>query len=362
MPGAPLNDLRRPLRAQRDDLLAALARVVDRGLLVHGPENEAFERELAAYLGVRHAVGVACGTDALELALRAATGPRRGVVVTVANAGGYTTVAARRAGLLVRFCDVDPLTHCLDPGALEPLLDEEVGVVVVTHLYGRVADVPAVRAACAPLGIHVLEDCAQAFGATTADGAAGALADLAAFSFYPTKNLGALGDGGAVTTDDGALAARVRRLAQYGWAKRYVVEEDGGRNSRLDEVQAAVLRRRLPGVEAGNARRREIIGRYAAAAGPRVRVLDAPPSHAGHLAVVETDDASDLARHLADHRIGSGVHYPVPDHRQPAYSGEYAGVRLPVTEALVGRILTLPCFPEMTEDEIEAVCRALVAY
>lgn len=364
----PINDLARALALQREDLHRAIDAVLARGRLVHGPEHAAFERDLAACVGVAHAVGVASGTDALELALRAVRTDGRDVVVTVANAGGYASVAARRAGLRVRYCDVDPGTHLLDPAHLAGVLDAEVCAVVVTHLYGRLADVAAVRAVVEPWGAAVIEDCAQAFGAVRGGARggvhAGSLGDAAAFSFYPTKNLGALGDGGAVTTDRADVAARVTRLRQYGWGEKYRIVDDGGRNSRLDEIQAAVLRYRMPLVAAGNARRREVIARYAAAAPASVRVLDAVgPEHAAHLAVVEADDAARLAAHLRTWGIMSEVHYPVPDHHQPAFLTEgRSPVSLPVTESLVGRVLSLPCFPELTDAEIERVCRALAAY
>lgn len=363
MTWVPLNDLSRALTAQRPELRRAVTEVIDSGWLVQGPAHRAFEEELAAYLGVRHVIGVGNGTDALEIALRTVVTEGRSTAVTAANCGAYTSVAARNAGLGVRYADVDPVTHLLDPAALESALDDTVGVVVVTHLYGRAADVAAVRAVCEPRGIRVLEDCAQAIGARTDAGPVGGLADVGTFSFYPTKNLGALGDGGAVVTNDDALADAVRAARQYGWHGKYTIASQGGRNSRLDEVQAAVLRYRLPLVDEANARRRAVITRYAEAASARLRVLPADGAHhVGHLAVVETDSAADLLAHLAAHEVRTDVHYPVPDHRQPAFAAEYADVVLPVTEGLVGRIASLPCFPELTEDEIEQVCDALASY
>ena len=363
MTWVPLNDLSRALTAQKPELERAVSDVIDSGWLVQGPAHHAFEAELAEYLGIRHVIGVGNGTDALEIALRTVLPEGRTTAVTAANCGAYTSVAARSAGLRVRYADVDPATHLLDPAALESVLDDEVGVVVVTHLYGRAADVAAVRAVCEPRGIRVLEDCAQAIGARTDAGLVGGLADVGTFSFYPTKNLGALGDGGAVVTDDDDLAERVRATRQYGWQGKYTITVPGGRNSRLDEVQAAVLRHRLTLVDEANEQRRTVIARYAAAASDRIRVLPADgPHHVGHLAVVETDSAPDLIAHLTAREVRTDVHYPVPDHRQPAFAAEYADVVLPVTEGLVGRIVSLPCFPELTGDEIEQVCDALASY
>lgn len=359
----PLNDLSRSLGASRGALIAALTRVIDSGWLVHGPELAAFESELGAYVGVDHVIGVASGTDALELALRAVVPSTRPVVVTAANCGGYTTTAARRAGLTVRYADVDGASHLLTPDTVRPVLDERVGVVVVTHLYGRAADVGAIRTLCDPLGIAVLEDCAQALGAARPEGRVGSLADIAAFSFYPTKNLGALGDAGAVATASAPLADKVRRLRQYGWAGKYRIEEDGGRNSRMDELQAAVLRERLARLDGWNARRRAIVGRYCAAASARVHVLPAEGAgHVAHLAVAVADDRPALADHLAAAGIRTDVHYPVADHRQPAFEAEYRDVSLPTTERLAASVLSLPLFPELTDLEVDRVCRALETY
>jgi len=360
-PGVPFVDLSRALASEREELLAAADRVIRSGWLIHGTEHRSFETELARYLGVGHVIGVGNGTDALELALRAVNRDERRTVLTVANAGGYTTTAARAAGFRVGYVDVDPQTHLMDVSAAATAIDDDTFAVVITHLYGRAADVAGLRAICEPRGISVIEDCAQAIGARTVDGLVGSLADLATFSFYPTKNLGALGDGGAVATHHVELAERVRRLSQYGWADKYTSTEPGGRNSRLDELQAAVLRTRLPRVDDGNQRRRDIIARYAAAAPDGLRVLPAEgPNHAGHLCVVETADARALAENLAGVGVQTAVHYPIPDHRQP--STARSEVHLPETERLTGRILSLPCFPELTDDEVDAVARGLTAH
>lgn len=360
----PFNSPARALAKQRSDLLAITARVLDSGWLIHGPEHRAFEAELASYVGTSRALGVASGTDALEIALRAVheDGDRRRAVVTVANAGGYTSTAARAAGFEVRYCDVDPSSHCMDPRALHAVLDDSVFAVVVTHLYGRAADVLAVRALCESRGIRVVEDCAQSIGARTEQGQTGSLGDIAAFSFYPTKNLGALGDGGAIATSDLYLGERVSLLRQYGWSSKYRITTEGARNSRLDELQAAVLRFRLPHVDAWNERRRWIIERYADAACERIRVLGADgPWHSAHLCVLETHDATELARHLELHDVQTAIHYPIPDHLQPAFATEQFAP-LPVTEDLVGRILSLPCFPELEDAEVSQVCGALASY
>lgn len=364
MSQVPLNDLSRSVVEHRTELDEAVRTVLDSGWFVHGPQHDAFERELAAVTGSAHAIGVGNGTDALELALRAVMPAGRSVVLTAANAGGYTTTAARRGGFSVRYADVDEQTHCLSADSVAPLLSAEIGVVVVTHLYGRLApDVQEIVARCHDRGIAVLEDCAQSIGARNDDGPAGSFGDVSSFSFYPTKNLGALGDGGAVCTSDEALADRIRALSQYGWDGKYRITLTGGANSRLDEIQAAILRVRLKHIDAWNAARRAIIGRYAAAASARVRVLPAADAgHVGHLAVVVADDREALRLHLNAAGIRHDVHYPVPDHRQDAFADDFREVTLPITESLAERILSVPCFPELTDDEIERVCDALAAF
>ena len=357
----PFNDLQRATAAQTDPLEAAASAVIKSGWFVHGDQHRRFENDFANYLGVAEVLGVASGTDALELAMRAIATPERRTIITVPNAGAYTTCAALAAGLQVEFVDIDDESHLINPGPLEPRLSENVAAVVVTHLYGRLADTAAVKHLCEPLGIAVIEDCAQSTGARWSEGMGGSVGDLATFSFYPTKNLGAIGDGGAIATSNAQLAQRVRELRQYGWTAKYRNEVPGGRNSRLDELQAAFLNVRLPLLDAGNERRRWIIAQYAAAAPDSVRVLPADgPDHSGHLAVVETDDADALKQHLAAAGIATDIHYPVPDHRQPFIN--YSGPALPIAESKVGRILSLPCFPELTDEEIDAVCEGLSSY
>jgi aminotransferase EvaB len=359
----PMNNLKRGYLERGSEFRAAIGRVLESGWYVHGDEHAAFECELAEYVGARHCIGVANGTDALELAIRALEPPPDSVVVTAANAGMYATTAAHRAGLRVRYADVDRGSLTLDWANVEAVLDDSVSLVAVTHLFGRLAEMDAIIEGCHRRGIRVVEDCAQAIGATGPAGRAGSLGDAAAFSFYPTKNLGGMGDGGAVATSHGGVAERVRRLRQYGWDAKYTVGVEGGRNSRLDELQAAVLRVRLPRVDAGNARRRSIIGRYAEAAqGTGVSVAPAEDaSHAGHLAVALTATRADVRTALASKGVQTDIHYPVPDHRQEPFAVACRDVHLPNTDWAQDRIFSLPCFPELTEGEIEQVCDGLRA-
>jgi len=355
-----MNDLLRGFNSHRGELLAALVRVAQSGWYVQGPEHEAFQKEFAEFIGVDHCVGVASGTDALELAILAVGQGRDGTVLTAANAGGYTTTAARRAGRDVTYADVDPTHLCLSPGSVEPVL-EGVAICVVTHLYGRMAPIEQIVELCHDRGVAVIEDCAQSVGAQRGGRKAGSFGDAATFSFYPTKNLGALGDGGAVGTSDPELAASLLRLRQYGWTSKYSIGVDGGRNSRLDEMQAAVLRTRLPHLPEWSERRRQIINCYAVAAqGTPLTILPVGvEDHVGHLAVGLTPFRDEVAAKLAAAGVRTDVHYPIPDHLQPAFAGELADVSLPVTEETAGQLITLPCFAELTDAEVEQVCDAL---
>lgn len=365
MDAVPLNDLRRGFLEHQEELRKAVDEVLASGWYVFGPEHDAFEREFATYLGVDHCIGAANGTDALELAMLGAGCEPGDEILTAANAGMYASAAALKAGLVPRFADVDENSLLLTAATVEPALTDRTRAVVVTHLYGRMADIGPIVELCRPRGIAVIEDCAQAAGAVSTEGAAGSLGDIAAFSFFPTKNLGALGDGGALATNDARWADRVRRLRQYGWSSKYTVTEPRGRNSRLDELQAAVLRVRLPHLSDWNARRRAIVARYAevlAGAGDRRMVhgeATGSAAYVGHLAVMLTPhrDADRAALDAAG--IRTDVHYPVPDHRQPVLAEACRDVSLPVTERAAEQILTLPCFAELTDAEIQRVCDVL---
>jgi dTDP-4-amino-4,6-dideoxygalactose transaminase len=358
----PVADPRRAVVAYRSELDAAIARVLDGGRYILGSEHDAFESELAAYLGVLHCVAVACGTDALELALRALECPADGEILTAANAGCYASTAISRAGLSVRFVDVDAETLVLSPETVAAAVTARTAAVIVTHLYGTLADVERVVELCHSRGVAVIEDCAQAAGARRGQRMAGSFGDLAAFSFYPTKNLAALGDAGAVVTADAAIAERVRQLRQYGWQGRYRVVGDG-RNSRLDELQAAILRTRLPRLDGDNKRRRAIVGAYAHALRPEVGRLAVSDSEdcVCHLAVALVERRETVRDAMRDGGVGTDVHYPIADHRQPHWADRFRDLSLPVTDHATEHVLTLPCFPELDDSEIERVCDVLAA-
>lgn len=359
-----LHDLRRLHGPQIAELRTALEGVLDSGRFVLGRECGRFESDFAAWCGTRHALGVANGTDALEIALRAVGVGHADPVATVANAGGYATTAILACGARPVYVDVDRATMNVDTGALRAVLAAPVRAVILTHLYGRLAAPAEVATLCANAGVALIEDCAQAHGARDGARAAGTFGALGCFSFYPTKNLGALGDGGAVITGDDELAERVRRLRQYGWATKYHAVVAGGRNSRLDELQAAVLTRKLPLVDDQNARRRAIARRYASEiANPAIDVPErGGESDAMHLFVVRVHRRDAFAAHLEREGVQTDVHYPVPDHRQPFLDVRFATAALPVTERLAAEVLTLPCHPGMTDEEVSHVIAACAGF
>lgn len=351
-----INDLGRHTTPLRAELLAALEAVLDSGHFVLGGELAAFEREFAAFCRVGDCIAVANGTDALELGLRACgVGPGE-MVAGVANAGFYGTTAVRALHAQPIYVDVDPATGLVQLDALaDTCRRHRPRAMIVTHLYGRMVDMPTVMEIANASGTLVVEDCAQAHGATLADRPAGSWGTVGCFSFYPTKNLGALGDAGAVVTGDAVIAARLRQLRQYGWRSKYDVNLPGGRNSRMDEMQAAVLRRLLPRLNGWNNRRRAIAAAFAdGIRHPLVRSLAGTgEAYVAHLYVVRCRSRESLQSHLRGRGIPTDIHYPIPDHRQAAQAE--ALPRLPETEALANEVLSLPCFPEMEESEVARV-------
>lgn len=358
----PLNDLARGTAALREELDVAIGRVVSSGWYVLGPEHDAFEKEIAMYLGVKHAIGVGNGTDALQLALIALGVLPGDAVLTAANAGGYTSAAARTLGAVPIYADVDPHSLLLTVDTVQLAVESsgiQPRVIVVTHLFGAAADIHEIVHWAHSKNIAVIEDCAQSLGAMVGVARAGSVGDISTTSFYPTKNLGALGDGGAVFTSDDRLASVLRQLRQYGWESKYRTTLPGGRNSRLDELQAAVLRTKLPYLDSWNDRRREIHAVYEGSIGSGARLVNhANPAFVGHLAVVETDDRDRAKAILAEYGVRTDVHYPIADHHQPI-AVESATAPLPVTEAAVHRILSVPLFPELTDEEVARVASAL---
>jgi dTDP-4-amino-4,6-dideoxygalactose transaminase len=359
-PRVLFNDLRPQYAAIQDEVDAAVRGVLERGWFVLGPEVEAFEAEFAAYCGARHAVGVGSGTEALHLALWACELQPGDEVVTVAHTAVPTINAISLTGARPVFVDVDPATRTMDPAAAAAAITPRTRALLPVHLYGHTADMGPLQALARAHGLRLIEDAAQAHGAEYQGTRAGRLGELAAFSFYPTKNLGAYGDGGMVVTDDAALAERLRLLRNYGQTDRYHHQIEG-MNSRLDELQAAVLRVKLHHLDQWTAARRERAARYAAG----LRAVPPPAEaewarHVYHLYAVCVPERERVQAALAAAGIGTLVHYPIPAHLQPAYA--HLGVArgsLPVTERLADEVLSLPLYPELPLDQVDAVADAL---
>lgn len=357
-----INDLSRHTQSLQTNLKAAVFRVIESGWFVLGTEVSAFEKEFAEYCGTSHCISLANGTDALELALRALDIGAGKMVLTAANAGMYSSVGILAAGATPLYADISPHTQLLDVAEVKHLLDQQrVDAIIVTHLYGLLADIEEIVQLAQSRGIPVVEDCAQSHGAQRLGNKAGSFGDIACFSFYPTKNLGALGDGGAIVTSRQDLADRVKQFRQYGWGSKYSVTLAGGRNSRLDEMQAAILRVKLPLLDQWNTRRREIATRYSkGVTNPRIIAQKIHgKEYVAHLYVIRTAERELLKQYLAEADIPSDVHYPVPDYRQPAYAGLFPNVCLTATERACAEVLTLPCFPEMTDQEVDTIIARL---
>ncbi|MFB3902571.1 MAG: DegT/DnrJ/EryC1/StrS family aminotransferase [Acidobacteriota bacterium] len=361
-------------RAHEEEIRRALARALAGNHYILGPEVAAFEQELATYLGAGHAVGVASGTDALRLALTAC-GLRPGhAVITVSHTAVATIAAIETAGAVPILVDVDPVTQTLDPGRLEDALTEGRGssgetpvkALLPVHLYGHPADLPTILDIASRHGLRVIEDCAQSHGAEIGGVRTGRLGTAGGFSFYPTKNLPAFGDAGAVVTGDPEVAALVRMLREYGWTERYV-SQIPGTNSRLDELQAAVLRVRLKFLDAENQRRRAIAAHYSSMLRnlPLVLPVERPNArHVYHQYVIQTESRDPLREYLNFKGIRTLIHYPVPVHLQPAYRGRVRIHRggLAETERLASRILSLPMHPFLTNAQVERVVEAVTQF
>ncbi|MCW2992409.1 MAG: Glutamine--scyllo-inositol transaminase [Solirubrobacterales bacterium] len=356
----PFNDLARGTAALRSELDAAAARVLDSGWYVLGAEGRAFEEEFAAALGAGSAAGVANGTDAIELALRALGIGPGDEVVTQANTCVPTISGIERAGATPVLCDVEREGATMDPASLEQALTPRTKAVIPVHLYGQCAEMDPILALAGERGIAVVEDCAQAHLARYRGRTAGTMGALAAFSFYPTKNLGALGDGGGVVAQDPELAERVRLLRMYGQAGRYEHVAHGV-NSRLDELQAALLRAKLPHLPAWHERRNAIAAAYdEALAGTAVRPLARLPEreHAFHLYVAVAEDRERFQAAMTEAGVGTLVHYPRPVHGHEPYRALGNGVPLVNAEHLAERVVSLPVYPELTDAEVEHVAAA----
>ena len=365
-PRVPFVDLGPTHRTIKDALLEDIATLIDDGTFTNGPQLHAFEAALATYCGTRECVGVASGLDALRLALRTLGVERGDEVVVPAQTFIATFAAVTQAGGVPVVVDIRPDDYTIDVEAARAALTDRTRVVVPVHLYGQMADMHGIARLAGTRSVAVLEDACQAHGAERQGARPGELARAAAFSFYPSKNLAAIGDAGAVVTNDGTLAARVRRLREHGQTAGHGHEEDGY-TARLDTIQALVLLRKLPLLDRWNRERAAAAAFYSASlAGVGDLTLPQPvpdSRHAWHLYVVRTEHAATVCAFLASRGIDAGRHYPIPPHLSRAYS--HLGYRegdFPVAEALAREGLSLPLFPGIREDQLDAVVRAIVDY
>jgi dTDP-4-amino-4,6-dideoxygalactose transaminase len=364
-PAVPFADFNLQRETLEADIYDALERVISRGWYILGPEVEAFEQEFANFLGASRAVGVATGTDALSLSLEALGIGHGDEVITSPLTATFTALAISRTGARPVFADVDPTTLNLAVDSVEKRLSLFTKAIIPVHLYGNPCDLPRIMDLARDKALRVVEDACQAHGARIDGKRAGTWGDTGCFSFYPTKNLGALGDGGLVATDDDDLADRLMRLRNGGQSSRYVHDEVGV-NSRLDELQAAVLRVKLERLEGWNQRRRDLADVYCEVlkGSPVEPVATTPESESvRHLFVVRAPDREGLCEALVADGVQTLIHYPVPAHLQPAYRdlGQGKG-SCPVAEKAAEEILSLPLYPELTEEQVERVANAIRAY
>jgi dTDP-4-amino-4,6-dideoxygalactose transaminase len=347
------------------DIDAAIKHVLDNGRYVLGPEVTAFENEFAAYIGVDHGIGVGSGTEALHLALAACDIGAGDEVITVSHTAVATVSAIELAGATPVFADIEPDTFTIDPQSVKARITKKTKAIIAVHLYGQMANITALTKLAQEHKLKLIEDCAQAPGATFKGKRAGGFGDCACFSFYPTKNLGAIGDGGMVVTRNADIAKKARLLREYGWAERYVSHIPGW-NSRLDELQAAILRVKLRHLDTDNLKRQSIADQYVQ--GLRDTSLQLPfvrsgNSHIYHLFVIRSDKRDALSEFLNKNDIRPLIHYPVPVHLQPAYKGRIAGSdTLPQTEWAAREVLSLPMYPELSEQDVRTVIKTIFEF
>ena len=351
--------------AQKAAIDDAIHRVLDKGWFILGQEVAAFESEFAAWTGAKQAVGVGSGTEAIHLALAALGVGAGDEVITVSHTAVATTAAIELAGAIPVFLDIDPHFFTINPDLIEAAITPRTKAIVPVHIYGQPADLGPILSLAEKRGLHVIEDCAQCHGAKYRGKTTGTIGHVGCFSFYPTKNLGALGDGGAVVTNDMTLAEKIRHLREYGWTERYVSSLPGW-NSRLDELQAAILRVKLKRLQQDNDARAALAELYTSTLGelpiatPRIRE---GCTHVFHLYVIRTKSRNELQAYLRGRGIHTLIHYPVPIHLQPAYRGRVSQAsRLPETERAASEILSFPLYPELSTVEHAQVVESVLGF
>lgn len=352
-------------KSQKSEIDAAVQRVLAGGRYILGEETRQFEAEFASYLGVHHAIGVGSGTEALHAALKACEIGLGDEVITVSHTAVATVAAIDLAGATPVLVDIEPDYYTLDPRRLEAAISSRTRAIIVVHLYGQPSDLAPILEFAHRYKLRVIEDCAQAHGARYGDRRVGTIGDIGCFSFYPTKNLGAIGDGGMVVTNDESLAGRIRLLREYGWAERYISAIPGW-NSRLDEVQSAILRVKLGRLDESNEARMRLAGRYDVSL--KDVSLQLPrrrngASHVFHLYVVRSANRDRLQAHLKSRGVDALIHYPMPVHQQPAYHRRLRVVDgLPQTEKAAKEVLSLPLYPELSDAEQDRVIEAVLGF
>lgn len=362
-----VNDVSRETAALAGEFRNLFDGFIKSGRYILGENCERFEDSLSTYLGVSGAVGVGNGTDALRIAMSTLGVADGSVVAVTPNAAAYAAVSARSLGAEIAWFDVTEDGQA-SPESFEALITDyrsfgrKIDVVVVTHLYGRMAPVEKLTAIATSYGIRIIEDCAQAIGARRNNRLAGSFGDLATFSFYPTKNLGALGDGGAIVGNDPTLLGKARKLSQYGWSEKYVNTIPGGQNSRLDEIQAAFLCNKMMHLDDWNSKRLAIYRDYLSAVSANAKFINPlDETFNGHLAVlrIKAENRTFIREELLRRGVSTDIHYPVPDHLQPIFRDSRRIVSLANAEELAKSVISVPLFPFMTNTERDSVCRAL---
>ncbi len=348
--------------SHKTEIDAAIAAALDGNRYILGPQTQAFEQEFAAYLGVRFASGVGSGTEALHIAIRACGLGPGDEIITVAHTAVATVAAIELAGAVPVLVDIDPATYTIDPNKIAAAITPRTRAIIPVHLYGAAANLSPIVELAQQHSLKVIEDCAQAHGTRYMNRPVGSFGDVACFSFYPTKNLGAIGDGGLVATNDPIIAENLNLLRQYGWRERYI-SEIAGWNTRLDELQAAILRVKLRHLDADNDKRRALAALYDEQLAGVVTLPLEPVNtrHVYHLYVIRHPRRDALMQFLRERGIGTAIHYPVPIHLQPAYRGRLAGGlgSLPETERAVREIVSLPMYPEISEEDVRLVAQAV---
>lgn len=349
----------------KKEIEQAIRRVLKKGRYILGEELEAFEKEFAKYTGVSYGVGVGSGTEALHLSLAACAVDQGDEVITVSHTAVATAVAINLSGARAVFADIEPEYYTLDPAKIEELITKRTKAIIPVHIYGQPADMEPILKIARKNNLCVIEDCAQAHGAKYKGMAVGSFGDMAAFSFYPTKNLGAIGDGGIILTNNNKLAKKTKLLRQYGWQKRYI-SQIPGYNSRLDELQAAVLRVKLKYLENDNQCRcniAESYNRQLAGNGLILPQVRESCRHVYHLYVVRAARRDRLLQLLKKEGIGALIHYPLAVHQQPAYRSKVSSkINLEETEKAVREIISLPIYPQLRADEIKKICSVIKQY